>query len=210
MKKIFLSLIESFIRNIDGGIGLKIRYLYYKNRLGKCGKGVRIETGVFFYNPNKIYLGSNIIIDKNCIFVAGCNEKRDRTKAIEIKQKVEKGKLTIGSNSHIGINSILQAHGGIFIDEYFTCSSGCKFFSLSNDVHKCRKGIVDIGDNFPYYIEKAIYIEQNVWFGINVTIVGGVVGNNSFIKPNSVITNEIKANSINEGFPAKFIKTRFN
>lgn len=53
-----------------------------------------------------------------------------------------------------------------------------------------------------------IVIEDNVWLGENVTVLGGVrIGRNSIVGANSVVTKDIPANSIAAGNPAKIIRT---
>jgi len=50
-------MIESLIRNLSGGIGRKLRFLYYRKRLGGYGKGVVIDEGVYFSSLKDIYIG---------------------------------------------------------------------------------------------------------------------------------------------------------
>lgn len=200
--------IEFFIRNLPGGIGRKIRYYYYKLRLAKCGKNVIIDTGVYFQNPKYIYIDDNVWIDKNVIFIAGklYHLNKDNTKGLELIDENKLGKISIGSNSHIGINTIIQGHGGVTISNYFTSSANCKIYSLSNDVVNSKYGT--FGSNNKYIINH-IKIEDNVWLGLNVSVIKGEIKRNSFIKPNSVVMTSIDENSIAEGNPAKFIKHRF-
>lgn len=52
-----------------------------------------------------------------------------------------------------------------------------------------------------------IVIGNNVWIGDKVTILGGVIiGDNVIIGANSVVTHDIKSNSIAVGVPAEIIK----
>ncbi|MGX5376909.1 sugar O-acetyltransferase [Ligilactobacillus sp. LYQ135] len=56
-------------------------------------------------------------------------------------------------------------------------------------------------------IARPITLENNVWIGGNTAILGGVtIGKNSIIGAGSVVTNDIPANSIAVGNPAKVIK----
>lgn len=201
--------IEFFIRNLPGVIGRKIRYYYYKRRLAKCGKNVIIETGVYFQNPKDISIGDNVWIDKNVIFIAGKLKhiNHNNTSGIDdIKDISKLGKIVIGSNVHIGINTIIQGHGGVVILNNFTCSAHCKIYTLSNDVKNSLNGT--FGETNKYVMSQ-IFIEDNVWLGLNVSVLKGVIHKNSFIKPNSVVVSSIDENSIAEGFPARVVKARF-
>jgi acetyltransferase-like isoleucine patch superfamily enzyme len=202
-----LHLIEDVLRNFSGGLGRKLRYAYYKYRLGSCGKNVQIDEGVYFVNPKYIKLEDNIWIDKNVILIAGKGGDIQKTKTINLDGAPLEGEIIIGRFSHIGISTIIQGHGGIQIGEYFTSSSGCKIYTLSNDPQKCRQGTY--GTKEIYYILSPVIIENNVWLGLNVTVIGGYIAKDTFISPNSVVFGTIPANSFASGNPAKFIKSRF-
>jgi len=207
-RNVFL-LFESFIRNISGRLGIKIRSIYYSRRFGKCGKNLQIDEGVIIQGINNIYIGNNVWIDKYSILMAGkitidntkCKNKNNRNYAHK------EGELHIGSNVHLGIGIIIQAYGGVQIGDYFTTSSGCKIYSFSNDVAKCRKGTYNHDEI--YYIKSQITIGNNVWLGLNTIVLGGCIHDDCFIAPNSVVISEIERNAFAEGFPAKKIKDRF-
>lgn len=182
---IFLDIVESCIRGIDGRLGKYIRYNYYRHRLKYCGKGVTIDTGVFLLNPSMIELGESVWLDKNVILIAGrVNLKSKKVRYIENTSFAGKtGEIVIGAYSHIGIGTIIQGHGGVLIDKYFTTSAGCKIYSFSNDPKLCRTGTL----HDPAYIFHPVSIGENVWLGMNTIILGHHVGKDTFIQPNSKI-----------------------
>lgn len=54
---------------------------------------------------------------------------------------------------------------------------------------------------------KPIKVGNNVWFGGNVTVLGGVtIGDNSVIAAGSVVTKDVPSNVVVAGVPAKIIK----
>ena len=56
-------------------------------------------------------------------------------------------------------------------------------------------------------ISKPIIIEENVWLGVNVTVLKGVrIGKNSVIGAGSIVTKDIPDNVIAGGNPCKVIK----
>ena len=56
-------------------------------------------------------------------------------------------------------------------------------------------------------MDKDVILEENVWVGMNVTILKGVtIGKNSVIAAGSVVTKSIPANCMAGGNPAKVIK----
>lgn len=210
----FLSAISSsislFIIYLPGPLGMKIRYFYYKKKFKKCGKNVRIDVGVIIEKPEWISIGDNVWIDKYCILIAGPITISDDKIKYRTNSKflLKKGELYIGSNSHIGILTVIQAHGGVHIDDYFTSSTGCKIYSLSNDITRCRFGT--FSDKESFYVLSPIVIGKNVWLGLNVIVLGGTIGDNSFVAPNSIVLYDIPENSFASGNPASKIKDRFN
>ena len=200
-------LIEDLIRNISGLAGIRIRRFYYSNKLAACGESLVVSEGVFFDNSENITLGSNVWIDKGAIFITG---EPLRKNIISGQQTIEIGKIKIGDNVHIGIRSILQAHGGIEIGDFFTSGSDSKLYTLSNDVYSSHQGTNNIDKDLNYYRLNPIIIKKNVWVGMQSMILGGVIESDVFIKPNSVCFYNIPKNSIVGGSPAQVIKRRFS
>lgn len=70
----------------------------------------------------------------------------------------------------------------------------------------------DKGKALPYnsnYIYKDVIIEDNVWVGSRVIILGGVrIGEGAIIQAGSVVTEDIPKCAIAGGHPAKIIKYR--
>lgn len=203
----FFHLFEDFIRNISGPLGIWIRKLYYSNRFKKCGKKLVISEGVFFDRPSLISIGDNVWIDKQCIFITG---KVSRKNCIHIEEPINEGEIIIGNNAHIGIRTIMQAHGGITIGDYFTSGADSKLYTLSNDVYKSYTGTHNGNKDELFYTLKPIVIGFNVWLGMQTIIIGGSIGDNVFLKGNSISTNTIQSNSIADGIPASRIRNRFN
>ncbi len=203
------SLVSSLIIYIPGPLGIKIRYFYYKKKFRKCGKNVRIDVGVILENPEWISIGDNVWIDKYSILMAGPLSIPDDKIKYRSNSNIflNKGELYIGSNSHIGIQTVIQAHGGVYIGDYFTSSAGCRIYSLSNDITRCKYGT--FSDKERFFILSPILIGKNVWLGLNVIVLGGKVGDDSFVAPNSVVLYDIPENSFASGNPAKKIKDRF-
>ena len=58
-------------------------------------------------------------------------------------------------------------------------------------------------------ISSPIIIEDGVWLGLGTIVFGGTIGKYAFSKVNTVITNNIEANSVIDGNPSKKIGERF-
>lgn len=219
IKKIFLIIIESTIRNISGGFGEKIRYLYYKRRLNRCGIGLRIGVGVVFEGAEFINIGDFVWINHYSHLIAGNsilnNNRVIRT--IENPDYVGRGGwLTIGSESGIGSFSTIHAFGGgISIDEKVTLSSGVKIFSFSHHYRDENKpssityASSTVQDCTVSCVSSPTVIKKGAWLGLNVICFGGTVGMHAFAKANSVLMGNIPPNTVVCGDPACVIGPRF-
>ena len=206
----FFLLVESLIRNLSGILGQKLRTFYYSKRARSCGKNLVVDEGVIIQGIKDIYFGDNVWIDKYCILMAG-KIQIDENHCIFKQQQlnVEEGVIQIGNNSHIGIRTIIQGHGGIKIGDFFTSSAETKIYSLSNDYNHSFNGTV--GNNQDtFFIKSKIVIADNVWLGLNTIILTGFIDKDSFIAPNSLVITQVEKNSFMLGNPAKRIKDRFN
>lgn len=67
------------------------------------------------------------------------------------------------------------------------------------------------GDKIPYdhtTIVKDIIIGENVWFGMNVTVMWVSIGEGAIVQAGSVVVNNIPACAIAGGHPAKVFSYR--
>lgn len=101
--------------------------------------------------------------------------------------------------------------------------NGCKVYgngniTFGNNFHSA-KGLTILtsfhnyeGTKVPYdhtVITKDIVIEENVWIGMNVTLLGGVtLGEGCIIQAGSVVVKSVDALSIVGGHPAKVFSKR--
>jgi len=210
---LIFQLIESFIRNISGRLGVFLRRVYYSKRFSVCGESLIIEEGVIIQGVGDIFVGNNVWIDKYCILIAG---KVD-TDSIRVKIKKNKnyhykdGELHLGDNIHIAPQCIIQAHGGVSIGDNSGFSSGVKVYSFTNLPDSPDGKITHFSPlGNPYYLSSQISINENVGIALNSIVLSGVtIEKNSFIAPNSIVITTIKENSFASGNPAKKIKDRF-
>lgn len=62
-----------FFRNLNGKVGLLLRYILLKNLSKKCGDNVSIHPNVFLFNIDKISFGNNLSIHPMC-YIDGAGE----------------------------------------------------------------------------------------------------------------------------------------
>jgi acetyltransferase-like isoleucine patch superfamily enzyme len=217
--KIIYPFIESIIRNISGGIGQRIRYQYYKRRFKSCGVNVKIDEGVIFQTPENMSIGSDVwFLPFSIITARGLNTKINDRILHKKKNKsfnISIGSIQIGNEVSIGAYNYIQGMGGLIIEDRVTTSARVSIFSFShypydeNDPSRITYANSMVKSSSISCIESPIVLMRGVWLGLNVIILGGTIGENSFVTSNSVVLDDLKENSYAHGSPAKKIKKRF-
>lgn len=120
---------------------------------------------------------------------------------------IEPGSVRIGTQSHIGVGTVIQGHGGVLLGKNFTSSAYCKIYSLSNIPSECQNGTMNSGH--ASYWSNPLETGENVWLGLGVSYLSGKISKDVFVRPNSIVTQDIAENSIAAGDPAIRVRTRF-
>jgi maltose O-acetyltransferase len=103
--------------------------------------------------------------------------------------------------SHIGIGnySILRGNGGITFEDFVLLGDNVILATTSHPIG---------GLYFHQNWQQPITLKSNVWLGANAIVMPGVtIGENSIIGAGAVVTEDIPANSVAVGVPAKVVRT---
>ena len=107
-------------------------------------------------------------------------------------------KTIVGNNVHCNGITVIGS-GEVVVGDNFHCGFGCIFITEN---HKYRGA-----DHIPYgkeYDVRSIRISENVWLGINVTLLPGIsIGEGAIIQAGSVVVKDVESLSIVGGNPAK-------
>lgn len=111
-------------------------------------------------------------------------------------------KTILGSN--VNFNGIkISGCGEVYIGDNFHSGKDCLIITQNHNYN---------GGKIPYdstYICKDITIEDNVWLGDRVIVLGGVkIGEGAIIQAGSVVVENIPKYAIAGGHPAKVFKYR--
>lgn len=109
----------------------------------------------------------------------------------------------LGEN--VNFNGMIIGGGGtVRIGDNFHSGVECRMIAQVHDY--------DTGDAIPYgstYILRDITIEDNVWLGDRVMVLGGVtIGEGAIVQAGSVVVSDIPKCAIAGGHPAKVFKSR--
>ena len=165
----------------------------------KCS-GIRIGQGCTFYGKSKfkkLTAVSQFVIGDNTCFRSGST-----TNLIGVNRPcilsvlTNEASLTIGNNCGFS-GTVIGCFAKIIIGDNVRC--GANTLITDSDWHPEDERS---GKAAP------IYIEDNVWLGVNTVVLKGVrIGKNSVIGAGSVVTKDIPENVIAAGNPCKVIRS---
>ena len=193
-----------------GALGLALRKALYPWLLGSCGRNAVFGQNVVLRHPHKIHIGSNVVIDDNCL--------------IDAKGETNRG-IRIGDGVFIGRNTILSCkNGDIDLGDGANIGFNCEIFSASRvtigrAVLMAAYGYVIGGDHDFSDPVKAVLaqsrtsagvvIGDGVWMGAGAKILDGVeIGALAVIGAAAVVRENVPASAIAVGIPARVVATR--
>lgn len=108
--------------------------------------------------------------------------------------------IKVGDNFYSNHNLIILDTAPVEFGDNVFIGPNCSFYPPEHPL--CAK---ERNKGLEY--AKPIYVRNNVWFGGNVTVLGGVtIGDNAVIAAGSVVTKDVPSNVVVAGVPAKVIK----
>lgn len=137
-------------------------------------------------------------------------EKRFKKSGVNLR--IHKGcriiniqKLEVGDNVHFGVDSYIQAGGGLEIGDYTEMGPGVKIWSQTH-IYDDPEGTLE-GAGYEY---NKVTIGRNVWIGANAFIMPGVAIEDGCVVSacSSVGVKKWPSNSIIAGNPARKIGER--
>lgn len=195
---------------VPGALGFFVRKVFYKSLFAEIGRGVVFGRNVVLRHPHKMKIGSNVMLDDNCVldakgcqgtdFVIGNNVILSRGCILSAKD----GKLSIGDNTNFGANCLVYAVKETFIgrDTLFAaqCYIGGSMYHFERpDIPPMQQGSYANG----------VSIGDGCWLGSGVKVIDGVhVGDGVILGTGAVVNKDIESFTIAVGVPAKAIKKR--
>jgi acetyltransferase-like isoleucine patch superfamily enzyme len=193
-----------------GALGLVLRKVLYPKLLGSCGQNVVFGQNVVLRHPHKIHIGSNVVVDDNCL--------------IDAKGESNRG-IHMGDGVFIGRNTILSCkNGDIELADGANIGFNCELFSASR-VAIGRSVLMaaytyviggdhDFSDPSKTVLEQTrtsagVTIGDGAWIGAGAKILDGVtVGAGAVIGAGAVVRDSVPAAAIAVGIPARVVASR--
>ncbi|MHB9313402.1 acyltransferase [Fusobacterium polymorphum] len=185
---------------------IKTKYRQLKNKLEIFGKLRKSKIKISGDN-NILYIGKNTLLRDSNIFIKGNNNILyigddcvvNNTSIILDNEGAE---IKIGNKTSIAKAQIVSLEPyKIEIGE--DCMLSYDIEIRNTDSHK----IYDKDTNKRINEGKSVNIGNHVWLGMRAVILKGVnIGNNSIVAGGSIVTKDVKANTIVSGSPARQIK----
>jgi acetyltransferase-like isoleucine patch superfamily enzyme len=203
-------LVVMFGQSWPGALGLFLRKALYPLLLGSCGRNVVFGQNVVLRHPHKIHVGSNVVLDDNCL--------------IDAKGATNRG-IRIGSGVFVGRNTILSCkNGDIEIADGANIGFNCEVFSASR-VTIGRNVLIaaytyviggdhDFSDPTKTVLEQTrtsagVAIGDGAWIGAGAKILDGVsIGDAAVIGAGAVVRDSVPPSAIAVGIPARVVSSR--
>jgi acetyltransferase-like isoleucine patch superfamily enzyme len=170
-----------------------------------------------FVSPHATVYHTNIQLGKN-IFIGD---------GVVLFQREKNGSLTLGDRVYIYRDTILETGfgGSIVVRDDASIHPRCQINAFVADI-EIGKGVMiapncalysynhgilpeEIIRNQPLESKGPIVIEEEVWIGVNATILSGVhIGKGAVIAAGAVVMHDVPEGAIVGGNPARIIKNR--
>jgi acetyltransferase-like isoleucine patch superfamily enzyme len=197
-------------QSVPGALGLALRQLLYPSLLGSCGRGVVFGQNVVLRHPAKISIGSDVVIDDNCLLDA---------------KGTDNAGIRIGDGVFIGRNTILSCkNGDIEVSDGANIGFNCELFSASRvtvgrDTLIAAYAYVIGGDHSfadpssPVLAQErrssGVAIGDGAWIGAGAKVLDGVViGERAIVGAGAVVRDSIPAGAVAVGVPARLVGPR--
>jgi acetyltransferase-like isoleucine patch superfamily enzyme len=221
--RVVLSIVESLIRPIGGGVGQRLRYLYYSRRFHACGSNVRIDEGVIIQNPESIEVGNDVWFLSYSVITGRGQDAIPANRVLRVRGAEGRAEtrtptdamLRIGDQTSIGLYNIIHGYGGLTIGKRVTTSARVSVYSFSHVPNDTSDpGLITYANSMVRdapvaCIVSPITLEDGVWLGLGSVVFGGTIGANSFVAAQSVVIGDLEPNSYAAGNPATRVRARF-
>ena len=200
---------------VPGALGMLLRKLFWPRLFGTCGRKVAFAQGIVVRHPKRIHLGDHVVISERCV-LDGRSQDTDRAIVLgndvilsnNVMLSCKNGTISIGDATGLNSGTVIQSvdscpvsigRDGIIGQMSFVVGGGSYNFDRL-DIPIREQGMDNDG---------GVAIDEDVWLGANVTVLGGVeVGRGAVIGASALVSRSIPPYSIAKGIPARVTGSR--
>ncbi len=200
---------------LPGAPGMVLRKLFWPKMFKSCGKGTVFGAGVVVRQPAKIVLGQSVVISEYAVLDGRTAEQSaaltvgDRTiLSTNVMLSCKNGSITIGKDVGINAQTIIQSTTGNPVSVGDDCVIGqrCLVIGGGNYDISSKNELIRTS---PIAADGGVRLENNVWLGANVSVLGGVImGQGSVAGAGAVVSRSIPPYCLCLGVPAKVVRER--
>ncbi len=208
-------LLYKFLRWCPGASGLLLRQKLYPRLFGSCGSGLLCGRFVDVVHPERITLGSNVIINDYVRLSAASVNGRESY-------------ITLDNNVFIGVGCILQAQGqsitikvGASLGSYCLVTAETSSVTIGTStllaaygsigVPVDLEGMVEVsmvGDQERRHISPTV-IGDGCWLGVRAEISAGVlIEDGCIVGAHADVRSDLPSNVVAIGRPATILRAR--
>jgi acetyltransferase-like isoleucine patch superfamily enzyme/acyl carrier protein len=208
-KLIRYELLTFFVGPLPGAPGLVLRKWLYPYLFRSTGRGVIFGPSLTLRHADRITLGDQVVIDRDCILDArGAGERGviigDRVivgAGAAIQSKV--GHIEIGADCNIGSGAHIVAQGPVIIGDNVSVAGNAMIAGGRYVVEH------DGGEAAPRFTSGPIRIGRNAKIGMGAIVQDGVtVGENAIVAPGAVVFEDVPPSTVVWGNPARPLRQR--
>ena len=197
-------------QNVPGAVGLVLRKALYPVLLGACGRNVVFGQNVVLRHPHKIRIGSDVVIDDNCLLDA----KGSGNRGISIGTGVfigrntilscKNGDIEIGDGANVGFNCEIFSASRVTIGRETLVAAYCYLIGGDHDFSDPARDVLSQGRR-----SEGITVGDGAWLGAGVKVLDGVaVGDRAIVGAAAVVREDVPAGEIAVGVPARIVGSR--
>ena len=203
-------LVTMAAQNVPGAVGLALRKALYPALLGACGGNVVFGQNVVLRHPHKIRIGSDVVIDDNCLLDA----KGTGNRGISIGSGVfvgrntilscKNGDIEIGDRANIGFNCEVFSASRVTIGRETLMAAYCYLIGGDHDFSDPSRGVLAQGRH-----SEGITVGEGAWLGAGAKVLDGVaIGDRAIVGAAAVVRENVPAGEIAAGVPARIVGSR--
>ena len=202
-----------FLSNLGSIAGFALRSIALPRLFARCGRGLAVGKGGVVRQPNRISVGSGVILEDYVTLDVRSNEENPAS--IEIADNVFIGRYTIiaakggavklGRGCNISTSCRVATQSGVEIGESVLIAAYAYIGPGNHRFDGADTPFMNTGMD----LKGGVKIGNNCWIGAHSTILDGVtIGEGAVVGAHAFVREDVPPRAIVVGVPARVVKIR--